>query len=224
MKRVLKLFIMLLPLSCMIYSCYPEFDATVEDLDIAITKYDSETNFDALNTFYLYDTVMYIEDDDLFSNITSHVHDATILSQVRQNLSDKGWTEVIGNSPEEVNADVSILISALKTDVNNYYVGWYDYWYWYPWNYWYPWYYSYPVYPINTVYSIYEYTLGTVIIDMFDMKSAELNEDVDPPTASIPIIWTGAINGILSGTTENIESRLTTEINQVFKQSTYLDK
>ena len=223
--------VFLLPFSVLIYSCYPEFDATVEELDLAITKYDEDQNFGALNSFFLYDTIIYINDKENPAPHTDHPQEDHILDQVRQNLINIGWTEVT-DTVGGVDADVSIMISALEVDVNFYYYGWWDYWYWYPWDWWYPWYPGYPGYPWYPTYPIYPsygYTVGTVMIDMVNMGDIvmpQIEPDPDPenPIFRVPIVWTGAVNGILSGSQENIESRLTTQIEQVFRQSDYLYK
>ena len=221
MRKLFKLLMFVIPISVMFASCYPAFDATVEELDIAVTKYDSTQDFTQLSTFFLYDTIIYIGEDE--DEDVDHTQEAHILATVRGNLSGMGWTEV-KDTTGGVDADVSILISALATDVNNYYYYWWDYWYWYPWNYWYPWYPGYPIYPVYPVYPSYSYTVGSVIIDMVNMDAADIPENPQEPSGRLPIVWTGAVNGILSGSDGNIEARLTKQIDQVFTQSTYLTK
>ena len=228
MRKLFKLLVFVIPISVMFASCYPAFDATIEEMDIAMTKFDSTQNFDELSTFFLYDTIIYITDEDNPEDIDRTQEDH-ILAEVRQNLLDIGWTEVPKPAPgSEIDADVSIMISALATDISYYYYYWWDYWYWYPWSYWYPWYPGYPGYPgypWYPSYPSYSYTVGTVIIDMINMDEVEepaSNEE--NPSIKFPMVWTGAINGILSGSDENIAKRLTTQIDQVFGQSTYLIK
>lgn len=227
MRRILRLMVFLLPISVAIFACRPEYDATIEELDLAITKFDESQNFDELNTYYLYDTIIYVTDDeDATPPDINKGHGSHILAQVRGNLESLGWQEnndTIGG----VQADASILISVLETDVNFYYYGWWDWWYWYPW---YPYAYTssywwgYPIWP-SPIYPNYGYTVGTVLIDMVNVnkiKGPDLNDD--NPHIEIPVVWTGAVNGILSGSDKNIENRLTEEIEQVFKQSSYLHK
>jgi len=226
MRKLFKLFMFVIPISVMFASCYPGFDATVEELDIAITKYDSTQDFTQLKSYYLYDTIVYIgeEGDDI-----DHSQEELILSLVRANFSEMGWTEVT-DTTEKV--DVAIMISALETEIEQYYYYWWDYWYWYPWypmsvksagtvNYYYPGYPMYPWYP-GGYYPSYSYTVGSVLIDMVIIKNIEFPEDPDSPSGRIPIVWTGGVNGVLSGS--NSANRLTKQINQVFKQSTYLTK
>lgn len=226
MRKLFKLFLFVIPITIMFASCYPTFDATIEELDIAMTKFDSTQNFDELTTFFLYDTIIYITDEDNSEDI-DHTQEDHILTEVRQNLLDIGWTEVEKPAAGvEIDADVTILISALATDITSYYYYWWDYWYWYPWNYWYPGYPGYPGYPWYPTYPSYSYTVGTVIIDMVNMDEVIEPEPANEenPSFKFPMVWTGAINGILSGSDENVAKRLTTQIDQLFGQSTYLIK
>lgn len=225
MKKLFKLLMFVIPISVMFTSCYPGFDATVEELDIAITKFDSTQDFTQLNTYYMYDTVVYIgeEGDDI-----DHSQELLIMSLVRANFDTMGWNEVT-DTVGGVDADVAILISALETEMEYYYYYWYDYWYWYPWypygaadagtNYYYP---GYPMYPVYPGYPSYSYTIGSVLIDMVNLKKIDFPEDPDSPSGRIPIIWTGGVNGVLSG--GDAAARLTKQIDQVFTQSTYLHK
>lgn len=226
MKKISKLLVFLLPFSVAILSCHPEYDATVEELDLAITKYNEDQDFGKLQTFYLPDTIMYIGDDEETLGVNvDHSQEDHILAQVRQNLLNIGWTEVEKPADGEIDSDVSIMVSVLETDITFYYYYWWDYWYWYPWypystNYWW----GYPIWPGYPIYPGGSITVGTVFIDMVNMDEIVLPTDPENPKFDIPIVWTGAINGILSGSKTNIESRLTTEISQVFDQSTYLHK
>ena len=228
MRNFFKLLVFVILISVTFVSCYPEFNATISEMDVAMTKYDEEQDFTQLSTFFLYDTIIYITDDENPENI-DHTQEDHILAEVRQNLLDIGWTEVL--KPEdgsEIDADVSIMISALETDISFYYYYWWDYWYWYPWDYWYTWYPSYPGYPgypWYPSYPSYSYSVGTVIIDMINMDEVEEPAaNQENPSIKFPMVWTGAINGILEGSDEFIADRLTKQIGQVFKQSEYLNK
>ncbi|WP_346855903.1 DUF4136 domain-containing protein [uncultured Draconibacterium sp.] len=230
MKQISRLFLFLISVTAFLYSCHPEYDATIEELDLAITKYDQEQDFTKLQTFYMPDTIVYISDEDkIISANVDHSHEDHILSEVRQNLIDKGWTEVMAPENGEIDADVSILISVLETDVSFYYYYWWDYWSWYSWDWWYPWYPGYPGYPGFPVWPGYPtypsggYTVGTVFIDMMNMDEVAMPAS-DDASIKLPIVWTGTVNGILAGSDANIQSRLTKEITQVFNQSPYLHK
>jgi hypothetical protein len=205
-------------------SCFPEFDAKLSDLDIAISREDKNQDFTQLNSFFLYDTINYIDNNEKPTPKVQHQFDDQILDLVKQNLKGIGWTEI--SQPSESNIpDVSIFISVLNVDLSYYYYNWTDYWYWYPWQWWYPgW--NYPVYPVFPPgYSpIYSFSVGTIMIDMVNMNELLINPLIEPPISKIPIVWTGAVNGILAGSDEYISGRLTAQINQVFTQSSYLFK
>ena len=121
-----------------IYSCNPEFKATVEDLDLAITTYDDTQNFSQLSTFYMEDTIIYITDDKVEIQREDKSTEQHILDQVRENLLELGWQEVSDTTNEDIQSDVAIMLSVLEADIYYYYTYWWDWWYWYPWDWWYP--------------------------------------------------------------------------------------
>lgn len=222
--KVRQLFIVL-GLVAFIAGCYPGYDASIEELDLAITKVDENQDFSQLNTFFMYDTVVYIGDeegiispqsvDDRFEQFT--------IDLVRQNMLDLGWTEVSAPDEGEIDADVALMISVLTNDVSYYYYYWWYYWEWWYWDPWYPGFPGYPYYPVYPWVPTYEYTVGTVLIDMIS-KDAEMAPPDEPPVIRIPVIWSGAANGIVADYYSNGEERLTRQINQVFDQSPYLQK
>ena len=94
MRKIFRLTVFLFLVAAVLYSCHSEFDATIDELDLAITKYDEDQNFNALNTFFLYDTIIYITDDeDADPPDINDGHGPHIISQVRQNLLNIGWVE-----------------------------------------------------------------------------------------------------------------------------------
>lgn len=229
-KNRFKFLGLLLFISGLLISCHPEYDATIEELDIAVTQYDEDQDFSQLQTFYLADSIIYINDEEANSLISvDHAQEDHILSLVRQNFLNMGWTEVSGPTEGHINADVSIMLSVLETDINFYYYYWWDWWYWYPWDWWYPWYtdsYWYPGYPVWPGYPSYPiqgYTVGTLFIDMLNMDDVEMPDEGDS-SFKVPMPWKGSVIGILAGSDSHIQDRLTTEIDQVFEQSPYLQK
>ena len=100
-----------------------------------------------------------------------------------------------------------------------------DYWDWWYWDWWYPGYPGYPWYPVypGIGYPSYGYSVGTIMMDMADIKNIETTaNDGDRP--KVNIIWSGAINGILVGSDASVSSRITAQMDQVFNQSPYLKK
>jgi hypothetical protein len=118
-------------------------------------------------------------------------------------MTDLGWTKVDVNS----DPDVQLLPAAWTTTtiVSGGYWGGYYCW-------WYPYYcggggWYYPYYPVSS------YSTGTMVISMIDAK----HEGTD---GGLPLVWTAAMNGLLSGTYET--NRVNQGIDQAFKQSPYL--
>jgi len=221
MKKFLKQLIWLILVIAIVVSCFPEFDATTEEMDIAITRVEDNQDFTDYNTFFLYDTVMHITDDE--SEDVEGKFDDQIISEVRQHFLDMGWTEIKDTTDTENSADVSIMLSALAVDIYFYYYYWWDWWYWYPWDWWFPGYPGYPIFPGYPTYPAYGYSVGTVMIDMADMK--ELGRPrTNNEAPKLNILWTGAVNGLLVGSESSISQRLTKQLDQVFKQSPYLSK
>lgn len=220
MKQFYKQAFWVIPILLLMASCFPEYDATVEEMDLAISRVSDDQSFEDYHTFYLYDTVVYVVEDDKDLEDIDRTHDAQIISETRRHLLDLGWTEVTDTTNLKDDADVAIMLSALAVDVYYYYTYWWDYWYWWDWYYWYP---GYPIYPIYPSYPSYGYSVGTVMIDMLDLKNFEsAQKDVEKP--KVDVIWSGAVNGILVGSDANISQRLTRQMNQVFTQSSYLQK
>jgi len=224
MKRIIHPSCLLLIVVALLHSCTPEFDAFVEELDLAITTYDKQENFSELSTFYLMDTVIYVTDDEITIQREDNSTEQLILERVRQNLLDLGWEEITDTTNNESVADVAILVSVLQADLYYYYAYWWDWYYWYPWDWWYPGYPGYPLYPSYPSYPSYGITVGSLIIDMLKMKDVVLPPVENNPSVKPPIVWSGMVNGILAGSEGNIQNRLDKQINQVFLQSEELYK
>ena len=95
--------------------------------------------------------------------------------------------------------------------------GWYGWggWWGYPGGGYYP---GYPGYCCYT--SIYQYTTGSLIIEMLDVKNAEDEGD----KVRIPVAWHGGLNGYAEGSARNRQARVERSMDQMFKDSPYLDK
>ena len=201
--------------------CYPDKIDYVDEYDVAATLYDEEVDFGAFETFSVIDTIIHLTDDGEDDPNFTREHDDFILGLVRDNMSEKGYTEI--PSPDSLNApDLIIMIQALSSEYYSYYYG--GYWDWYPgWGWWYPGYPGYPGYPWYPSYPWYpgyisSYTTGTLMIEMADRES------YDPEDNSVEFIWTGLVDGLLVKNSSNSRNRLEKQINQLFTQSTYLQK
>jgi hypothetical protein len=190
---------MILPsaLFLILLGCYPEQPEFVEEYDVVYTNYQSDFNFSNTYTYSLPDGVLLLDDrapeDD--PEFVDPLFGDAILSTIRQNLNDKGWQEV------EDNADVVILPSAFDTDFVYFYDPGYWCWYYPCWGWWYPGY--SPGY-------VSGYTTGTVLIQMTYPSGVQDND--------VPVIWLGAMNGLLQGSDANLVNRINTNINQAFSQ------
>lgn len=189
-------------------ACYPDraVDSTTEFASVT-TLYDNQASFQTITKYALPDTVLYVPKDE--DKEVPAVTQEAILSAIRTNLNSLGWTEVTNARAEPVDVYVT---AAVASDT---YVGWvYDYWgYWGWYPYWPPGYgpgygWGYPGY-----WYPYSYTTGSLILGMIDAR----------PTGSgkVPLVWTGAVNGVLADATTNI-AIATAGINQAFEQSPYL--
>ena len=197
-------------------SCYPEGPEFVEDLDVVYTNYDPGFNFSEQNTFAIPDSIVLIRERNHVSNgidnspeTVDPVYADVILEQIREQLIDYGWTEVdITENP-----DVTLLVSASRMT---------NLFYNYDWNYWDWW---YPggfngygmYYPGYSPGYITGYRSGSLMIQMANTSNLGVNNNV-------PVVWLGVINGLLEGSTKNINNRVMESIDQVFDQSPYLNQ
>lgn len=189
-------------------ACYPDrsVDSTTEFASVT-TLYDNQASFQTITKYAIPDTVLYVPREE--GKEVPAVTQQAILSAIRTNLNALGWTEVA--NPKTTPVDVYVTAAV----ASNTYVGWvYDYWgYWGWYPYWPPgygggsgWYYPGYWYP-------YSYTTGSVIMGMVDGRANI--------SGKVPLIWTGAVNGVLADATTNI-AIATAGINKAFEQSPYL--
>ena len=195
-------------------ACYPDDISSTEELDTVTTLYDKQHDFGAGVTYALPDTVVFIDEDgtagDDESDV-SHQYDDQIIASIRENLNAAGYTELTGAAAR--NADLAVLASSTTATTVGVYYDWWYYWGYYPyWPGYAPgWGYGYP--PVSVAYA---YSTGTLIMTMIDLKNA------DVANKSIPVLWIGAVNGVLTGNSS--VARVTNGIDQAFVQSPYLDK
>jgi hypothetical protein len=219
MKRInVFAMVMLIPLISLFTGCYPDKVDYVDEFDMAGTLYDEEADFSSYTTFHVIDTLMHLTEDGEDDPNLSREHDEFVLETVRQNLLNKGYTELA--SPDSLNMpDLEMLVQVMTSDFYTYYSYWYYYWGFYPgWGYWYPgWGGGYPGYPWNPGY-VSSYSTGTLIVEMLDTEaSLDLSERPG-------VIWAGIVNGLLTNNSTNTRARLDKQINQLFVQSPYMKK
>jgi hypothetical protein len=201
-------------LALVLAACYPGEVTNVQQTDLVVTVHDSSTNFGAIGTFALPDTVVQLFEDSAGSVPLSRDFDSLMLALTVENLVARGYTREL--DPENNGANVIVFVSmiGLENEYYVYYPGWCSGGWggWGGWGWWggcWGWYYPGWV-------GSGSYETGTVIIAMMDPDKRETVAD----SVRAAMVWTGALSGILSGTAS--ESRITSGINQAFTQSPYL--
>lgn len=190
----------------LVAGCYP---GDVEDLsrsDIVATVHDEEADFQSLRTYAVADTVVDMAaepgtpstlDDDLYDQI---------LESARSNMEALGYVEAQDPSAENP-PDVVVTCSYATVD--------YTIWYYDPWCDWYGWYgYGCGGWGWYPGYDTVNFTAGTLVLNMFDLKHR------DPESETVPMIWSAIGSGLLDGTTST--ARIREVIDRSFDQSTYL--
>jgi hypothetical protein len=194
-------------------SCAPEsaFE-TAGDYDVVVTLYDKSADYGSIVTYLMPDSVVHFEDPDNPAKPLSHEYDDLILERVEYNLQAIGYRKE--NDPGNKAPDVYVLVSATSSQWYAASYSWLPRWGWWP--YW-PgssadWTFMGPYYGRGRVY---DFSTGTLLIDMADNR--DLEEGEDPPG-----IWTAAMNGILTDGSSNAPQRLVDFIDRAFYQSPYL--
>jgi hypothetical protein len=189
-------------------SCYPEKDRTIEDYDIIGSHLNPDANLASLQTFRVADSIIMIYDTTEEAPEYPAEQAALILSTIRTNMLNAGWTEELVDTPDVY---LSSRIWETTTVGAIFYPPY--------WNPWYPGYPGYPGYwPGWGGTSYYRYTTGTVTIDMYDLKTFDPVDDT-----YITPAWNAAVNGLIGSTSSN-SRRIESSINQAFIQSPYLKK
>lgn len=203
MKHYTKLFLIL---AAMLSGCLssPDFDELSYDF-IVSTNVDKKANFKQYKTYYISNRVVNIGGQGADSLLTGPAAQQ-LIETVKTNMAASGYQLVT----KAAQPDLGLTLSVVKIEnlVVDYWPGWWDsYW---PWCYWgcYPYYYTWS--------SVYSYSTGTMILNMYDLKNA-------PADAKITGLWNiTALGSLGSSATENLQ-RGVDAINQGFLQSKYLN-
>lgn len=188
-----------------LWGCYMEGPDYTEELDLVYTNYDNRFNFAGENVYVMPDEIVKITGDiDAPPEYINSIYAGPILANIEANMQSLGWTR---KTMSEVDPDTVIhLLPAAWTTTTLVGGYWGGYYCWY-----YPYYcgggWYYPYYPVSS------YTTGTLVMTLVDHQSPSTDD-------SKLVVWTGAINGLLSGTYEI--DRITKGIDQAFTQSPYL--
>ena len=201
--KTMKYFNLFLTIAIMglLYSCYPKGAEYVDELDVVISKYDSD-NF-KVGTFAMPDSVVYLKDGKLDEE-HPHDKDGELLSQIEDGFSTNGFELV-----DEVDDNTAFIVVVEVLESTN--VGYI----WPPYGGWYPWYPGgyYPWYPWGPSY--YSYQTGTVRVHLGDWKNRDEAND------KIKYVYLGAINGLMQGSSSYIDARVKAGIDQLFSQAPF---
>ncbi len=201
---------------CLLLLCSCDKDeANIEDFDLVKTIQDEEywsNSENAPKTYYLKKDVTWLEKDGVGNSnpIITRKYDTTIVASIEKNMEELGYTK-ISTIDDQNQPDLLIAVQALATSFNQVDFIW-DSWYsW--WDIYDPFYPLYPgAYPVY-----YEWTEGTIIIEIGDYKSLNKEEE------SIDIVWVAGINGLVRSTQTGNMTFIEERINDAFKQSLYLE-
>jgi len=197
-------------------SCYYE-TLTVAETDLVVTVERPEADYSSLGTYALTDTIT-----DLCSIDGSNIgfggfgglpdtggdfqcdplptrFDSVILESIEENMDALGYQRVEADE----NPDVAIVVGAVVRDE----------WYYVPGYIWCdPYYYYYCWYP-STGY-VYEFSIGSVLINMIDANS-------DPENATS--LWFAGLRGLYEQSSEATGAeRIEEMVDRAFEQSPYL--
>jgi len=185
-----------------LHSCYPGGPEYVEDYDMVFATKAENYNYAKNKTYVMPDTIIDISDpDDPTTPPSSGIKPGLVLNEVVKNMNAYGYTRKHVDSV--FSSDVVVVVQRLLSN-NTAYV----------WNPWYPCYYC-GWYPPS--YSAYNYQTGTLYITMIDVAESDTAAN-----GVTKYIWDAGINGLLNGSSQNIEKRTTQGVDQMFKQSEYL--
>lgn len=204
MKRTFLLSLVAVGMTLMSCQKSPDTDMLTNDY-LVYTNYDTGTDFKAIKTFHVIDSILIIGNDEKASYWKNN-NSQKIVNAYRAGLEGAGYTP----AAEDEMADIVLQLSYINTTYYyntygsgpwwNYYPG---YWNWGGWGWYYP--YSFT----------YSYSTGSIIGELVN---------TDAPTAmndKLTVIWNSYICGILNGNNLSL-TRTLDAINQAFAQSPYL--
>ena len=116
----------------LVFSCSPDSGFnTVSDYDVVATHYCPGTDFSALASYVMPDTIMHMRDSGDGGDDLPREHDALILGLVRENLAALGYEEEADPGTER--PDVYVVVWATTGQwLTSSTEGWWGMWDWYP--------------------------------------------------------------------------------------------
>jgi hypothetical protein len=203
--------------AALLAACHPDGPTSESDFDVVATAHDDTVNFGAIGTYVMPDSVVEIVPPEsvLTALPFNHEYDDLILDGIESHMAAIGYTRLAtyeaSNPP-----DVVVTVRGIAVRNTDIYVSypWWGYWGWYGWPCCYGpgWGVGYPV------VSATQYDVGSIVIDMWDPRRA----DLDAEDGTIPAIWVAALRGLLQGSPADAPARITQAIDRAFAQSDYL--
>ena len=197
-------------LGVLLLSCFPKGPEYVDELDVVVTskllQFD-DLNQATFNSFYLPDTIVYINDGKQDGSIEEEDKNF-ILDKISEEMEAYGWVKFKGEDILDGEDTVDALLTVTVINDPNYQVNW--------WNYWYN-IISYPTLAPSSL--IYTFNNGSIVIQM-----GYLNPVLANYTEGSPPLWIGGINGFLEGGEEYIKNRVDSGIDRIFEESPYLNR
>lgn len=206
MKKIFLLYIM--AVGTIIVSCQKSPDTDRLDNNYLVyTNYDAGTDFKAINTFHVIDSILIIDSSEK-SSYWNNSNSQKIVNAFRNGFESAGYTQ----AEEGEEPDVVFQLSYINTTYYfntygsgpwwNYYPG---YWNWGGWGWYYP--YSFT----------YSYSTGSIIGELVNTNAPTPQKD------KLTVIWNSYICGLLNGNNLSL-TRTLDAIKQAFTQSPYLSK
>lgn len=188
-------------------SCYPGEISNTGETDLVVTGARPEYPF-TKKTYFMPDTVFYIQSEENAPDTFDHAFDDDILSSTEAGLGGYGYTRM---SPDADPGTADLLVlAAVAVNVNM------SIWTWWPGYYPPYWGCCYGYYPWWPVSGATVWRSGSVVLLMKD-PSLEVVSQEDGGE-----VWAGLMNGLAEGSGSEIRARILNGIAQAFDQSPYL--
>lgn len=191
-----------------------EKQADLNELDgryVVYTNYAPETDFQALKSYYLPDSILIIGDSEQ-PTYDSGKQAKEILQAWADNMESRGFVRTESKKEADTGLQVSYVESCYHFTAMGGWPGWgWDYpWYWglgY-WGNWGGWYYPFVLH--------YSYHTGSFLAELVNLTAPQGDDQ------KLPVVWNVFLTGALSGSTA-VDTRLAIDgVNQAFAQSAYL--
>jgi len=196
-------------------ACYEDYNLGYQDYDTALSLYDKDVSFSKFKYFLMRDSIVHFYDTTKTDPLTgARKYDKQVLSLVASNFIARGYerladTSEIGIRGIDRDSVFAVLIGQFTSEFTGYYYSYYGGY----WGGWYGWY--YPYYP-PAYGGTYEYSTGTTLIDMVDFGRTTSERQIRS-------VWLGTVTGLEGDTPASVQTRLSSNINQLFIQSPYMN-